>query len=279
MAEISQTFLLIATFDIALIAVAIANYAVSASYLGRETRLTRWRLEKRKEKLNQKIKELQAKGTVKIEDLKREIKEAEKERDQLGNRVFLLSWNGAVIVPCISFIISLVLAVLGMNLDDGYIVQLVASSLLLALGFVSLLIVIGTIDSAAKQISIPEFDVYFENHEELKMKPNEKRTIMVCAYNKGEDFAENVESYVFIPPEFKVVSHIGKVVKQMSEMDYPKYKAVIVNIPWIYSEVIECIGYITLTAPKGKRIYKIPIEICERKIGVSKHNLTIEVTD
>ena len=60
MADLFQTLLLIATFDIALISITIANFAVSASYLGRETRLTRWRLEKRKQRLSMKLKELQS---------------------------------------------------------------------------------------------------------------------------------------------------------------------------------------------------------------------------
>src|SRR4030043_52266 len=113
MADISQTFLLIATFDIALISIAIANFAVSASYLGRETRLTRRRLEKRKDQLDMKIKELQAKGKIELEDLKKEIRKAEKERNKLGQRILFLSWGGAVIIPCIFFIVSLLNAIYG----------------------------------------------------------------------------------------------------------------------------------------------------------------------
>lgn len=94
MADIFQTFLLLATFDIALIAVTIANYAVSASYLGREARLARWRLERRKDALDKKVKELQAKGSLRLSDLKKEIKEAEDEQERLGVRIVLLSWIG-----------------------------------------------------------------------------------------------------------------------------------------------------------------------------------------
>jgi S-adenosylhomocysteine hydrolase len=59
-----------------MISVSIANYAVSASYLGRETRLIRIRMENREQELDEKIKELQTKG-LSIEELKKETKKEE----------------------------------------------------------------------------------------------------------------------------------------------------------------------------------------------------------
>ena len=102
MAEsVFQTLLLLAYFDIALLSITIANYAVSASYLGRESRLSRWRMERRKAKLLKRLKELHE--TAQIETIKNEIKEADAEKRKLRTHIFLLSWLGAVILPSIFF--------------------------------------------------------------------------------------------------------------------------------------------------------------------------------
>ena len=108
--SIFQTFLIFATFNIALVSVAIANYAVSASYLGRETRLSRKRMERRKQKLSKKLNDLQK--DVRIDEIKREIKKAEKDISGLNTRLFLLSWVGAVIGPTAFFIVSFIAAIL-----------------------------------------------------------------------------------------------------------------------------------------------------------------------
>jgi hypothetical protein len=114
--SILQTFLFLATFDTILISVSIANYAISASYLGRETRLTRRRMEKRKQELDVRIKELQKKG-LSIKDLEVETKKAKDDMNTLKNRLFFLSWIGAVLVPSLFFVVSLVISVLGINSD------------------------------------------------------------------------------------------------------------------------------------------------------------------
>lgn len=71
--SISQTFLIIATFSTALVAILVAIYAISASYLGRETRLTRSRMEKRKDILTERLQRLQIdKESNNLETLKRD---------------------------------------------------------------------------------------------------------------------------------------------------------------------------------------------------------------
>lgn len=280
MAEIFQTFLLIATFDIALISITIANYAVSASYLGRETRLTRRRLDTRKDQLNRRIQELQAKGTVEIQDLKSEIQKAVKESKKLGNRITLLSWSGAVIVPCILFITSFIIAVYGLNLDDGYLISLVASPLFLAMGFSVLLAVIGTIDSAARQIPLPEFDIVFEeNAETLTLKRKQEASFKLYIYNKGEDIAENVEVFVFFPPAFEVLPRkVYEIFKQDTYSNHPNYICVVLNYDLIHSGVFNWFT-IKVKVPDEKRDFVIPVYLHEGKIGEIKTSLTIKVTD
>lgn len=286
---IFQTFLLIATFDIALIAVTIANYAVSASYLGRETRLTRWRLEKRKDQLDKKVKELQAKGSLQLGDLKKEIKDAEDEQERLGTRIVLLSWIGAVVIPCILFIISLIIAILGMNSDILVVsefanvmnIQFIAlSSVILALGFAMLLIVIRTIDSAARQIPVPQFVITFEkNAKELKLQKNKEAEICLWIKNDGEDIAETMEVFILFPPEFKIPQQRDYTVGlQPPESSCPNYTAIVLHFESMHIDTITQTD-ISIVTPSDKKTYEIPINIHERKTGLTKDKLTIETVD
>jgi hypothetical protein len=285
MADIFQTFLLIATFDIALIAVTIANFAVSASYLGRETRLTRWRLEKRKQRLSEKLKELQNEE-FQIEIIKKEIKDAEKDQNTLRNRIYLLSWQGAVIAPSMLFVISFISSVMVMNFDAlaptmdirGYMILSVAS---LSLGFSLLLVVIGVIDSAARQIPLPEFEVYFKDMAKTaKVKCNERKEIAFCISNKGEDIAENMVVFINFPPVFKIQEdeRYYRLMTQGIDTDYPNYISAIFDVDFHYPETIVNASLV-LIAPEKKGPYEIPIVIYERKTGKTKYNVTIEITE
>jgi hypothetical protein len=286
--SVLQTFLLLAYFDIALLSITIANYAISASYLGREYRLSRWRMDRRKQKLLEKLKEL--KQATQIEGIKKEIAEEEKEERGIGRRIFLLSWLGAVVVPSIFFIISFTDAIIGMNSEilskdvgvQGFLEQqfMILSSGFIVLGFIILLAVIGVIDSAARKLPIPEFEVTFsEGMKVLKLKRNERKTIELCVTNKGEDIAENVQIFVFFHPSFKVnLTPFYSVTKQIAPTDYPEYNAAVFDVKIIHIDTTLQFR-VDLTSPDVKENYEISIRINERKIGKSKHELTIEVID
>jgi len=285
--SIFQTLLLLAYFSIALLSVTIANYAVSASYLSRESRLSRWRIERRKQKLLEKLKELRE--TTQIGSIKKEIGEAETEQRGLGLRIFLLSWLGAVILPSMFFVISFVCSVFGMNAEilsqdletQRFLEQqlVIFSSGTLATGFMILLFVIRTIDSAAKKVPIPEFDVYFKNlMKTLKLKRKETATVTVCIRNKGEDIAEDVLAMIHFPPAFKVYGGDYATCKQGPDTDYPDYDSAIFNLQWIHIDTI-LNKDVTITTPDETKFHEIYVSIYERKTGTSKHKLTIEVVD
>jgi hypothetical protein len=286
MADLFQTFLLIATFDIALISISIANYAVSVSYLGRENKLSRWRIERRKQRLSQKMRELQGRP-LEIGNIQREINEAKKDLARLSDRTFAISWLGAVITPSICFISSFIFAIAGMNFDSlplyVDIQTLFALSVgFLAFGFIVLMNVIRTIDSVAKEIPLPKLEVYFEDYgKSLKLKRKQEVVVAVTIHNTGEDMAEDVQVYVGFPPAFTVLENREegyRIVLQGSVDDYPEYSAVILDIEKLHIDVRNPYG-IALKTPDDKNTYEIPINICERKIGQTKDKLTIEVTD
>lgn len=286
--SVFETLLLLAYFDIALISITIANYAISASYLGREYRLSRWRMDKRKQKLLEKLKEL--KQETQIGSIKKEIGEEEKEEKEIGRRILLLSWLGAVVAPSMFFIISFISAIIGMNseiLSNDVVVQgflqresMTISSSFIGGGFIILLAVIGVIDSAARKLPIPEFGVTFpDGTKALKMKRNERKTIELCVTNKGEDIAEYFQIFVMFHPIFKVnVKGFYSVAKQPTQSDFPEYNAAIFNEEIMHMDTTLQL-LIDITSPGVKETYEIPIDIYERKTGKSKHKLTIEVID
>jgi hypothetical protein len=289
--SIFQTLLLMAYFDIALLAITIANYAVSASYSGRESRLSRWRMERRKQKLRVRLKELDI-GKAEIKSIRKEIDEAESDEKELSKTIFILSWQGAVVLPSLCFIASLICAIVGMNseivwsgVNQENLVQLMGvSAFLLGMGFIVLLNVIRTIDSVAKHLPIPEFEVFFEfpEHTLLKtlvMKRNERKTGRLMCQNKGEDIAEDVEFYVVVPKTFEVEGGgVGEVAQLGTESSFPDcisvgYKRDIVHVNMKYSFPL------TLRAPDAAKTYDILVRINERKIGISDCKLTIEVVN
>lgn len=282
-----QTFLLLAYFDIALLSITIANYAVSASYLGRETRLSRSRMERRKQKLIEKLREL--KKEPQIDEIKREIKKSDEEKKRLSIRIFLLSWLGAVISPAGFFLLSLVSAVIGMNsemlLNYPQFPQFLQQQLMIfslgtiSIGFMVLLLVVRTIDSAARRIPVPEFEINFEKgSKRMKCKSKETKEITICVRNKGEDVAEDVEIFTCFPPSFVVHENSYTVFKQGIETDYPDFTAAIHRTDMIHIDIT--IYYrIKLTMPEKGDVYEIPVDIHERKIGAYKDKLSIEIVD
>jgi hypothetical protein len=156
----------------------------------------------------------------------------------------------------------------------------ILSSGFLAVGFMVLLLVIWAIDSAAKKIPIPEFEVCFEKQTKAtKCKRNERINITLCITNKGEDIAENLQIFVMFPPAFKVHG-TGEytIFKQDSESDCPDYNAAIFQEDLIHIDTTLKM-VINLTPPDEKKVYDIPISIYEIKMGVSDHKLSIEVVD
>ena len=285
-----QTFLLIATFNIALISITIANYAISASFLGRETRLSRWRTEKRKQKFLAKISKLQ-KRSLEIEKIKKEIKIVETETKKLGTRIFLLSWLGAVILPLIFFILLFLGATFGMNSEvlaqnletRGFFEQQLAlfSGGSLAIGFMILLFIIRTIDSAARQIPLPVIEVFFENQEKtIKLKPKMKTEFSFCAKNNGEDVAEMVDIFIHFSPDFSPQKSNYYYITKQSNMgeDFPNYNSVKLHENLMHLDIFYT-SFIVIETPNKKKNYEIPIYIHERKTGLTKHKLTIKIDD
>jgi len=285
--SILQTFLLLAYFNITLLAVTVANYAVSASYLGRETRLSRNRMEAKRQELLQKLGELQKKEP-KIAEIKREVNESEAEEKRLGRRLFLLSWLGAVVLPSMFFLISFMCTVLGLNSEilpygSQFLQQqmMIFSMGTISIGLMVLLFVVRTVDSAAKRIPVPELDVSFQSgFKSLSFGSKEQTVVTCCVKNKGEDVAENLSVFVCFPPEFVVKTNPLEsyiVYKQSPMTTTPNYNAAITKTQILHIDNILEMN-IPLIMPEKQGTYEIPVNVYERKIGLTKYRIFINVS-
>jgi len=278
--------MLLAYFDIALISITIANYAVSASFLGRESRLSRQRMERREQELLDRLKGLRE--TTQIESIRNEIKQSGKEKRGLSVRIRLLSWLGAVILPSTFFIISLICSILGMNAEvvwsGAYLENLNwligASALFISVGFSILLVVIRTIDSAARKVPIPGFEVCFPDRTNKSvLKRNQQTEIEILITNKGEDIAENMQIFVTFPNAFKILgrnhyeSYESDPLGRFPNCIYAMFKKDLLHIQ-ITTHI-----YISVTAPNVNKEYETNVQILEKKIGSTRSKLFIEVID
>lgn len=284
--SVFQTLLLLAYFNIALISVAIANFAVSASFLGRETQLSRRRMESKRAKLVEKLSKL--KKEVELKEVEKQVKETKDERRRLSIRLFLLSWLGAVVLPSIFFGFSFICAVIGMNSEilptniSQFVKQqtIIFSIGAMGIGLMVLLFVIRTIDSAAREIPLPEFKVYFENGlRTIKCKKKEEKDNLLHVENTGDVVAEDLLVFFLFPPEFVINERKFKyeVYKQSPDSDHPSYTAAIVRPHNIHIGTT-FVSEISIIMPEKEDVYDVFVEIYEKKMGVFKEKLSIEVT-
>ena len=275
-----QTFLLVAYLAIALLSMTIASYTISVSYLGRETRRAKWLIEKRKKKLSRELKELRKE--IDVTEIKQKINEYSNEESMLGRKLFFLSFGGAVSIPSLCFLGALLFAAIGLNypVEDSLYLPLGMSIFLMSSGFAYLLLTLKVVEWAASRIPLPSFEVLFEserNKETFHRK--ERKDINLWIRNKGEVLAEDLEVFVFFPPEFEVKTtrKDWSVVKQSISGDYPDYNAVIIPKDKIHIDIDILFGSISVVMPKKKRTYIVPVRIHERNIGISEHKLTFEI--
>lgn len=283
MAEVMFEILLFSAYlSAALISVVIAVYAVAVSYLGRETSRIIWSLKKRQRELKKRIKRFEDK--MDIGEMEKEIKSYKQEESALKGHLFYLSVNGAVLLPLAALSVALLFS-LGAIYNYSWLPNIgfyvVCTFAFNALGVISLLIVLKTIEWAALRVPLPKFEVFFETWlSKEKMATREKRGLRFWICNRGEIIAEDVEVFLFFPPGFKISSAKRyEVFTQSKKAIHPGYHAAIFSYENIHVNTDTFSPKIAVEAPEKPDKYKIPICIYERNIGESEHELLLEVVD
>lgn len=118
MEEMLQILLLIAYLAIGLMSITVPTYAISVSYLARETSKSMEEMRKRRKDLSEKLDELKKRLEIElgVESIKQEIEKYEMEEKELKNRLTCLSAKGAVGYPFLFFVFALVLAAYGIHI-------------------------------------------------------------------------------------------------------------------------------------------------------------------
>ena len=284
MVEVMFEILLFSAYlSAALISVVIAVYAISVSYLGRETSRSIWFLKKRQVELKNRIKKLGEK--IDVGEMEKEIRSYRQEETTLKNKLRFLSFNGAVLLPSAALFIALFFSLAGIytyprnpNISSTVVATLAFNTL----GFVVLLKVLKTVEWSALRIPLPSFEVFFKSgSKEEKMMTKEKRELRIIISNNGDAMAEDIEVFVFFPLDFKISPRrpYYKVVEQWEITDRLGYNAVIFDFDKIHINVQMLSSEIGIEAPERPDKYKIPVCIYERNIGESEHELFLEVVD
>ena len=284
-----EILLFLAYLCIALISILIAIYTIAISYLGRETYRSIWRKKKRRENLEKEVKELGEKAD--IDGIIEEIGFYEKEISEIDEKLFYLSVKGAVIVPSVFFLVALVAIIYTIQADPVGSIEfpwgqvfmirdfpILGAIIAIVVGSFFLLRTLFAVQWAASRIPLPKFKVTFRNAlTKIKYRVNEKVEMAIAVENSGEDVAEDLEIWVCFPPEFNVRQGKGYHVElqDFPDADYPNYKAVIFTCERIHTNVRVDFA-INVKMPKIADSYEIPVDISERKIGESEHELTVE---
>jgi len=280
-----QLLLLVAYLAIALISIVMAIYAIAVSFLGRETFRSVLRMQKRREELKRRIKELTEKldEETSVERIREEIRNSEGEESELKNRLRWLSVRGAVFFPCVFFSASLMIAAYdiyfyNVNPSEYSAALILPMVFFLALGFSGLGKTLIAIQEAALRIPLPKFEVSFPSRLSIEEgKSKEKRNVSFVLSNIGEDIAEDVEVFINFPPKFTVHENARYLVfKQGPETYYPSHIAAIYKTSLLNIDRHQHYP-VLVTFPEETGSIAIPIVVFERKIGVSKHKLTFQV--
>ena len=279
--NIFQILLLLSYLDIALISITITVYAISVSYLGRQTSRS---ISRRKRRVTE-LRETLAKLTSRIKDekevnvIQNEIAYYKKQRKSLERNLLWLSVKGAVLAPTTFFSISLLLCVFG-------ILEVLRPEILLALS--PIFVLIGSLclgktlvatERASLEVPQPTYDVFFRTSElmTMKCKANTPTEIRFTIHNIGDESAENMLVVGYIPKGIEVKDVGGRWKKPVLFSEEKRKFATVWSVeePGLNIDTYFTTANITIFA-KQTGTYKILIIIKDNR-GTSTHELTLRV--
>jgi hypothetical protein len=278
-----EVLLLFSYLAIALVAVTIAVYAISVTYLGRETSLSIWRVRKKTEDLKKRLREKNDKlQNAEMKEIKssylQEIEVGEKEVKDLQGRINWLKLRRAVLFPSLFFIIAFMLSSFGILIGSTFEVVLFLSGLSMFTGFYCLLRTLLSIESAALRVPLPKIRVFFRSRSSvLAIEPRKRQAVEFIFNNEGEEIAENLEIYLNFPNDFKLKGGAGyNVVPQGELTDYVGHTAAVFQIERLHVDVYTY-RLVKFVSPSKAGSYEVPVSVREKRSGRSEVRLTIKV--
>ncbi|MGD0177560.1 MAG: hypothetical protein ABSA50_11910 [Candidatus Bathyarchaeia archaeon] len=296
MAQEAVTILqFLAYLAIGLISVTIPTYAISITYLGRETEGTLKELERRRGRFSDKLDELRNRiqhetSTTAIQALKEEISLFEKEEERLKNRLFFLSAKGAVFFPVVFYIMSLGASLYGIvyATNEQVFPTLLGAAFSLFVGLALLWGTLHGVEEAALRPEdklLPAFTVTFIDGTTTCSFPADTLQIFqILVRNNGEVMAKCVEALIAFPPDFEVPS-VSQPEARLSTQPADRvihgistrgYDTLWVKLNEIHSTIMKSIPLSDVKIPARQGAYKIPVLIFSEQTKPSEHVLTIE---
>jgi hypothetical protein len=284
MKKMEEILLLLAYLAIGLMSITVPTYAISVSYLARETSKTLEEMRERREELSENLDELRRKLKKEpgVEEIKKEIQRFEEEETELKGRLECLSVKGAVSYPFVGFVLGLLCAASGIYFfPESTSLLILPTILFVSYGLYRLAKSLLAIEQAAlrpEEKLLPTFRVSFASKSSIeRFKAKEQKIIGFRISNYGKDVAEDVNVMVFFPPEFKVLKKPGYTIVPQG----PAYRHAYHNAAKFRKKIL----YVELAAPFTVKaimpdepgIYPLPVCVRARVIGKSDHELTIEV--
>lgn len=286
--NIFQILLLLSYLNIALISVTIAVYAISVSYLGRETSRSILRKRRREEELKETVKKLgkRLKDKREIDAIEREIEMVQKDiafykkqQKSLGRNLFWLSIKGAVLAPNVFFSLSVLASVIGILEVLQPEILLALSSILVVIGGLALGKALMATEQASLGVPKPKFDAFFLESELMtrKCKAKVDTRVRFGIHNVGDASAEDIVLVVYIPKRIKVKEALGRWQEATlySEEKVEFASCCVVEVPSLVVDSYYNTGSIILV-PNQTGTYKILMVIKEKSTKTT-HELTLTV--
>lgn len=274
---------LLSEISIALLAIDIAVYTIAAALLGSQLKRNviyiQRRLEEAEAEIQQTKKHLPS-PRQRLEKVDAEVEKFKKEEKSLQGNLFCLTLRGAVIYPCSLFAVSIILITATALFLTEYIYWIAIPAIgLLSWGSYRIYRTLVSIDFAATNIPLPDFEVSFSNDEQkLELQPAKSQTISIAVSNSGYDLGEMIELSVFFPPSFKVTENPDYETYVQDENDpaFPSHTGVFFELDCIHVDTTILFD-IKAISPKEPGSYKIPVYVNEREITQKAFELEIAV--
>lgn len=205
---IFQILLILSYLDIALISITIAVYAISASYLGRETCRSISRKRRRVTELKENLSSLSTrmKNEEGIGGIQREISRYKKEQKNLERSLLWLSVKGAVYAPTAFFSASLLACAFGILEVLNAEISLASSVIVIVFGVLCLGKTLKSTEKAATAIPRPKYEVFFKSTRLVtkQCKANTPSTFSLVFHNIGDERSEKPVMVLYFPKEIEI---------------------------------------------------------------------------
>ena len=275
---------LILNLSIALIAIDVSVYAISASLLGSQLKRNVLFIQRRLRETEGEIKRIQENSSSsrqRLSDIEKELEQFKKEEKKFTDILYCLTLEGAVLYPCVSIIGALLLGVYGLFFPTEIFLITLGASFFILYGSYRVYCTLQSIDFAATNIPLPAFDVVFYTNAEkrLEIESAKKQKLLFEIGNSGYDVGELIEINIFFPPDFKVhKSREYEMNVQPEDMTsiHPLYTGVFYELDHLHVDTSVNVE-VVINSPKDTKTYKIPVYVNERKITQEEFELEIVV--